>query len=409
MKVLKIFFSVFLCLISYLSQAGQLTINSDQSDPATKEAFLDIIERFEKTHPDIRVEYNIYDKEAYKTAIRNWLTTSPPDIVHWYAGNRMKQFVGKNLFEDISPLWNKLQLSKNMPSATASMTIKGKQWGIPFSYYQWGIYYRKSIFKKLGLSEPEDWTQFLAACETIKKANIVPISIGTKYLWPAAGWFDYLNLRLNGLAFHKDLMEGRASYQDPKVKSVLDTWRPLVEKGYYLSNHATYSWQEALPFFLNGKAAMYLLGNFMTQNLGDQKSDVGFFRFPKINEKIPLAENAPIDSVHIPSKAKNKKDAKVFLAFLAQPENLSILNANMNQIPTHKSATIKEDYFLNKGLETLNAAQGTAQFYDRETSPAMAKEGMKGFQEFMIKPDRSEKILKRLERVRKREFKRSAH
>jgi len=35
----------------------------------------------------------------------------------------------------------------------------------------------------------------------------------------------------------------------------------------------------------------------------------------------------------------------------------------------------------------------------------MAQEGMKGFQEFMVKPERLDAILRRLEGVRKRVFK----
>jgi multiple sugar transport system substrate-binding protein len=53
----------------------------------------------------------------------------------------------------------------------------------------------------------------------------------------------------------------------------------------------------------------------------------------------------------------------------------------------------------------LSEADGTAQFYDRDTTPGMAKEGMKGFQEFMVKPERLDKILESLEKTRKREFK----
>lgn len=53
----------------------------------------------------------------------------------------------------------------------------------------------------------------------------------------------------------------------------------------------------------------------------------------------------------------------------------------------------------------LKAASGTSQFYDRDTDPAMAREGMKGFQEFMMEPNRLDSILKRLERVRERVFK----
>ena len=60
---------------------------------------------------------------------------------------------------------------------------------------------------------------------------------------------------------------------------------------------------------------------------------------------------------------------------------------------------------LNVTGKLTGTAAGTAQFYDRDTSPRMAQEGMKGFQEFMVKPERLDAILKRLERVRERAFK----
>jgi len=53
----------------------------------------------------------------------------------------------------------------------------------------------------------------------------------------------------------------------------------------------------------------------------------------------------------------------------------------------------------------LSASAGLAQFYDRDTSPEMAKIGMQGFQEFMVKPDQRDRILQRLDKARKRIFK----
>ena len=61
-----------------------------------------------------------------------------------------------------------------------------------------------------------------------------------------------------------------------------------------------------------------------------------------------------------------------------------------------------DDRFLVAGFELLNSSAGTAQFYDRDTDPEMAKIGMEGFQEFMVKPDRIDRILTRLESARKR-------
>ncbi|GAB3482850.1 ABC transporter substrate-binding protein [Marinomonas epiphytica] len=394
------------CAAVSVANAGTLVINSDQADPAPKQAFAEIIEKFEAENPDVTVKYNLYDKEGYKTAIRNWLATSPPDVVFWYAGNRMKTFVDRGLFEDVSDIWQQQELKQSMPAATPAMTIDDKQWGIPYTYYQWGVYYRKDIFENLGLSEPKTWDEFLAVNKTLKSNDIAPIAIGTKYLWTAAGWFDYLNMRTNGLDFHIDLMDGKIPYTDERVRKTFEHWKELVEPGYFLENHASYSWQEAQPFMYNGEAAMYLIGNFITPNFpAELDGKMGFFQFPQINPEVGMAEDAPMDTVHIPSKAKNKEDARKFLSFLSRADNQTLVNAALLQIPPHADAKAPDNYFLNKGVEMLGNAAGTAQFYDRDTDPSMAQEGMKGFQEFMVKPERLDSILKRLERVRKRTFK----
>jgi len=39
-----------------------------------------MVERFEAEYPDIDVTLNTFDHEAYKTAIRNFLASDPPDV-----------------------------------------------------------------------------------------------------------------------------------------------------------------------------------------------------------------------------------------------------------------------------------------------------------------------------------------
>ncbi|MEH0688484.1 extracellular solute-binding protein [Vibrio cholerae] len=392
--------------LSTSAWAGTLVINSDASDPAPKEAWAEIIKRFEQEYPDVTVKYNLYDHEAYKTTIRNWLVTSPPDVVFWYAGNRMKTFVDRGLFEDVSDIWTDNNMKQDFTAAAPAMTVNGKQYGVPYTYYQWGIYYRKDIFEQYGIAEPKTWDDLLKASATLKENDVTPFTIGTKYLWTAAGWFDYINLRTNGLDFHIQLMDGKVPYTDERVKKTFANWAQLVEPGYFLENHASYSWQEAQPFLYNGQAAMYLMGNFITPNFPKElDGKMGFFQFPVIDPSVPMAEDAPMDTIHIPSKAKNKEDARKFLQFVARAENQQLINEMLLQIPTNNKAKAKSDPFLDKGVEMLANAEGTAQFYDRDTDPAMAKEGMKGFQEFMVHPDRIDDILQKLDKVSKRTFK----
>ena len=154
------------------------------------------------------------------------------------------------------------------------------------------------------------------------------MAIGTKFPWTAAGWFDALNLRTNGFDFHIQLMDGKVPYTDPKVKEVFAKWKQLIDAGFFLPNNSNYSWQESVPFLMNGKAAMILIGNFFSQTIPDNMKDkFGFFPFPTINPDIPDAEDAPVDTIHIPAKAKNKAGARKFLEFVAKPETQQMIAA----------------------------------------------------------------------------------
>ncbi len=398
-------------LLSFALFSGTIVINTDTSDPAPKAAFEQLIEDFKKEHPDVEVKWNVFDHEGYKTSIRNFLSVKgkAPDIAAWYAGNRMAPYVNSNLFEDVTDLWANNNLNTTLKSSAAALTLDGKKWGVPYTYYQWGVYYRKDIFKKYGIAVPKTWKELLAASKKLKSNGVTPFTIGTKYLWTTAGWFDYLNLRQNGYDFHIKLAsEGSVAYTDRKVKKVFSLWDELVKPGYFIENHASYSWQEALQFMIQGKAAMYLIGNFavpLLKEAGLTENELGYFQFPIINPRVAIAEDGPMDTLHIPANASNKEDAKKFLIFLARADVQTKMNDILGQLPTNVDAKVKDDTFLKQGFKVLSEASAVAQFYDRDAPAEMAQAGMKGFQEYMIKPERKNAILKRLDKIRKRVYK----
>ncbi|MEM7197135.1 MAG: extracellular solute-binding protein [Pseudomonadota bacterium] len=396
-------------LLSMQALAGELVINTDTSDAAPKAAFEALIKGFKVENPDVTVTWNLFDHEGYKTSIRNFLTAEAPDLANWYAGNRMLPYVEAGLFEPVDDIWAENGLNETLSSAAASMTIDGKKWGIPYTYYQWGVYYRKDLFEKYDIAVPTNWDDFLLAGRTLKANGITPITIGTKYLWTAAGVFDYLNLRTNGYDFHMDLTQGKIAWTDDRVRKTMNHWKTLIDEGFFIDNHAAFSWQEALAPMVQGDAAMYIMGNFAVSPLRDaglSDDQLDFFQFPVIDPSVPLAEEAPTDTIHIPAKAKNKEDAKKFLAYLARADVQTEINKILKQLPINNQSEVADDKFLQAGLQMLSSTTGgIAQFFDRDAPAEMAKAGMEGFQEFMVKPDRLDRILERLEKARARVYK----
>ena len=391
---------------------GDLKIFLDTSNPAPRATMEAMIADFQEMHPDLNIETTVIDREAYKTQIRNFLTADAPDVATWYAANRMRPYVEAGLFEDVSDLWNEPEIAENLASTKGALTIDDKQWGVPYTYYQWGVYYRKDIYEELGLTEPSNWDEFKANCQAIVDSGRACFTIGSKFLWTAGGWFDYLNVRTNGFDFHMDMAAGNVEWTDDRVRQTFANWRELIDMGAFIENHQTYSWQEALPFMVNGDAAAYLMGNFAVAPLreaGLTDDQLDFYQFPAINPDVALAEDAPTDTFHIPSGAQNKDAAREFLRFVVSADVQTEINngQNLGQLPVNAAASVDDDKFLNEGFAMLssNSPGGVAQFFDRDFPAEMAAEAMQGFQEFMVFPDNLDDILARLESVRQRVYK----
>jgi multiple sugar transport system substrate-binding protein len=289
------------------------------------------------------------------------------------------------------------------PSVVEHVSVGGRQYGMPYTMYQVGLYHRRDVLAAAGVDAIRTWRDLVAACEGLKARGIEPIAIGTRDLWPAAAWFDYIDLRQNGLAFHMQLMQGRVAYTDARVRSVFARWRELLERGCFSRNHASSSWQESQALLYEGTAAMMLIGNYIVANFPDAVRDnMDFVAFPTMRPGAGRYEDAPINTIHVPARARNKPDARRFLAFVARPAVQEALNRRMLQIPVHRGAPTAPDRFLVKGSALLASADGLAQYFDRDTSEDLALVAMKGFQEFMLAPDRLDSILRAIERARAR-------
>jgi multiple sugar transport system substrate-binding protein len=102
--------------------------------------------------------------------------------LNWQGGERLYQYVRENKVKDISQIWSGNDLeSVFSDAAKGAVLYQNNRYAIPISYYQWGFYYRQSLFDQHGLSAPTTWDGFLAVCAKLKAAGVTPITIGAQY------------------------------------------------------------------------------------------------------------------------------------------------------------------------------------------------------------------------------------
>ncbi|AUT70823.1 ABC transporter substrate-binding protein [Paraburkholderia hospita] len=386
-------------------QAGELAVNLAFKGANQRAFWEHTIADFEKANPDVKVKASYIEEEAYKVQLPGWLISQAPDVVKWHEGERMRYYAQRGLLEDISADWQKNGWNTSFASLKDPSSFNGKQYALPTDYFSWGLFYRRDLFEKAGIKgEPKTWEEFLDACKKLKAAGITPIAVGGRDSWTLAAWFDYIDLRLNGYAFHMQLMDGKVPYTDPRVKKAYEAWKVLLDNKYFVDNALSYTLDSAQPLLIQGQAAMMLMGTFISGGLPDAlKSKVGYFQFPVMDSKLPVAEDGSADCLNIPSRAKNKADARRFLAFIAKPDVDGNLAKAFGSLPANNQATVPDDPYAKKGFEILsNTKGGIAQFYDRDMTKEMADEGMKGMQRFVGDPSTLDQVLAHLEETRAR-------
>jgi len=394
-----------------IKEVQPIIYNSYRSDPEVRRVDEMLVGMFNEQNPDTPVQLSTVNHEDFKQAIRAYLVADPaPDVMTWFAGNRARFFIDKGLILDISDLWEEQGWNEQFPKGFRAMSeVDGKAYFVPLEWYWWAMFYRKSIFEEHGITPPETWDELLAACDTLGGAGLIPITIGTKYRWTAAAWFDYINMRLNGPEFHLNLMLGTESYDDPRVRAVFEKWRELFDHNCFIEDAAAYSWQEGIAPFNQGDAAMYLMGQFILDEAAEEiRDDVDFFRFPIIDPSMPIGEDAPTDGYFMSVNAKNVEGGKDLLAFMGSAEAQALVVKELGRLAVNPDVdTSLYNPMQQKGLELIKGADLVVQFYDRDTTPEMADVGMNGMMAFWDDPYNDEvldSILAELEATRQEIF-----
>ncbi|MEJ3653651.1 ABC transporter substrate-binding protein [Actinomycetes bacterium KLBMP 9759] len=368
--------------------ATTLTLQSSIQDTGPKAALEEVVAGYTAQQTTL----NSVATEQFRAQLSTYLSSStPPDVLAWYAGSVANSYAQQGLLLDVSDLWAPGGACANFSPALRALSTSGdgKAIFVPTNYYWWSIFYKKSAFAQWGVAPPTTWDGFIALCDQLKARGIHPLTNGIgSTAWMTSGWFDYLNLRINGATYHRELLAGRHSFEDKQVTDVLDQYRRLIP--YFHPNQTSWDAQQAVTPMVNNEAAMYLVGAFCTQYFPkDQQDDLDFFSVPTINPGVPTAEEAPTDGFFAAAGSKNPQGAKDLLAYLASPkaQQTFIEKSGSSNLPTSPEVdTTSFSPLVQKGIALLNDTQEITQFFNRDSSDALQATADAALTKFLANP-----------------------
>ncbi|MHB8996910.1 MAG: ABC transporter substrate-binding protein [Armatimonadota bacterium] len=299
-------------------------------------ALAQIVKDFEAQNPDIKVQVQAQEPDAYKTNIRVALGgNQPPDIFFVWSGEKMlHNFVrGGNVADLTADLDanSKEWRSKLIPASLASYTYDNKTYGVPYLLQCTFLLYNKELFAQHGWQVPQTWDELVKLSQKIKPTGITPMALGNLQKWPASHFPCVLTQRLIGKAAAERQYDplGPGTYSDPAWVKSLQMFKQLVDTGAFSKSPNGVDRSMARTLFYSGKAAMFYTGtwDFARLSKGGEAPETfwnawDFVNFPKVTggqgEQDCLAGSA--DGYVVSSKSPNRAAAVKFLKFMTAPE-----------------------------------------------------------------------------------------
>ncbi|UQN28925.1 ABC transporter substrate-binding protein [Brachybacterium kimchii] len=231
-----------------------------------------------------QVTYDSFIKQSFRTKER-------PDLFTWHTGSQLRELVANGLLAETTGLWRGAESEGNVPAGLKeSFTVDGHQYGVPLNSAYWVMYYNRKVFAQHDLEPPDTWTDLKAAARTLKKSGVVPF-FQMNMIFEFA-WFQAL-LMGRDPQLYRNLQTGEASYTDPVVHEVMDTWRAMLRAGWFLDPGVATDPQTLLA---QGHVAMAYYGTFFTGQLtsvgAEAGEDYGIFLLPNLAPEVETQQVA---------------------------------------------------------------------------------------------------------------------
>ncbi|MEV6848968.1 extracellular solute-binding protein [Actinoplanes sp. NPDC051411] len=324
------------------SSSGQkaitfLTFETPNLTPAYWDA---AIKRVTGKNPDIKVQKLVSPTADGRTDYAKQLLTSGqfPDVMI---------AVSPAGFAEAGALyaWSPAEL-KDFVYPTAN-PIKGKYYQLPANTQTIPpVYYNKPMFAEAGITTtPTTWAQLLTAAAALKAKGRTPFVVGGgKDAFASAMILDgIVSVDIYGTT--PDWMTrrraGTVKFSDADFTAALAKFADLAAKGYLKASDVSRDYAATEQAFLDGKGAMYPMGNWFAAN-ADGKShsfEIGVFNLPSADGRTVVPAYTGGGMI-VSAKAANLDTAKRFaLAFQVDKTQLDASVKADGLIPAIKGYT----------------------------------------------------------------------
>jgi raffinose/stachyose/melibiose transport system substrate-binding protein len=368
------------------------------------------IKLFEQNNPDIKVNYDggIAAVDMYLNNQKDKLLSGDGIDVTSIRPETLSDYVKAGYLDKIDE--NEPFLKNFGPAMLDAVRVNGSLYSIPESVNIIGVYYNKNIFRRLGLSEPKNWNEYIAVLDKIKADGITPMMNGAKDGWPIE--FDVFPIIHDVLAKDPQIFDkiekGQAKYTDPVWVNAFRRIEDFYKKGYIRSEALSMGSDQATTLFLQEKTAIMIQGEWHMTGLSGEDAEgnkieapfeIGVFTLPHNMPGEPQVASVSVGaSEGIVAKSKHKEAAKKFLAHLTTPEAVKLFAVGQSSFSAATGAPA-DFHPLAKLWIPIKDMDRNVNFFYSIQHPAVNSEMLKQLQLMFLGQASPEQALREMQRV----------
>jgi ABC-type sugar transport system, periplasmic component len=291
-----------------------------------------IVDEYMAANPNVKIEVETLDEEAYKTKFKAYAMEGMPDVVSVWG---QPAFIDEVLEAGVLAELNQDDYTdyKFLPGSTDGFSKDGKLYGLPRNSDVIACYYNQKMFEDNGWAVPTTYDELIELGKTIKAAGIIPMAMDGGDGWPLCIYFSDVVNKVNGE--YQNLI-GEAlktgDFSDPAFKKTAELMVEAQEAGLWQNGYDSQDYGTAMNLFTNGQAAMFYMGSWETSMARNEdipqevRENIRAFTMPVVDGGKGGANDIAAwcgGGYAVAANSPNKDEAVKFFNFMFQPDKLS--------------------------------------------------------------------------------------
>ena len=301
----------------------------------------------------IKVVHTPYRNTDYNTILQSALQGgSGPDVFMARSYGGMEALAQSGYMLALDELMPELKNFNDANRRGAISINDGKIYGVPMASQTCVIFYNPDIYKRLNLSVPATWDQFIANMEAIKRAGLIPIGNGGLDGWVFETMVGNLAPNFYGATvFFDAVRKGTKTFEDPAFVTAIQKIKDL--EPYMPPMLMGVGYEDGRALFINEKAAHFIGGSydagFFTAQNPSLKYDIFQSPVAKAGDTAYAAVYAD-GSYAMNTATPNRNEALTLLKFFAGKETGEMHVKDLKWVTAVPGVDASSDPFISKIL-----------------------------------------------------------